>query len=193
MRRDKTLRMIERYCKGKVLDLGCGTGSVTEYLFRKGFDVEGCDFDEGRISIAKKKNPKINYFLFDLDKQELKKKYDTIVLMGVLEGLNSKPSEVLMRLKKNLNVGGRIIFEVPNTNSLQNRIRSLFGMEPLDEMFPKTYRFTKKRVFGVIRAARFKPVKITTTGFVQIRGKNIPMIDSMAQEFFAVIEGGQEK
>jgi 2-polyprenyl-3-methyl-5-hydroxy-6-metoxy-1,4-benzoquinol methylase len=188
MRQKKTLKMIEKYSKGKILDLGCGTGSVSSYLYRKGFDVEGCDISKKRLKIAKNKDPKINYFLYDLDNENLKKKYDTIILMGVLEGIHTLPWKALAKLKRNLNKKGRIIVEVPNFNALQRRIRSFFGREPLDALSPKTYNFTKKRIIQSALKAKYKIKRITTTKFIQIRNLNFPMIDFLAQEFFMVIE-----
>lgn len=184
----KTFKMVKQHARGKTLDIGCGTGKVSNYLFKCGFDVEGCDFNKERLEIAKKNNPKVNYFFFDLNKQNLKKKYDTIILMGVIEYLDSLPWDVLIKLKKNLNVGGRIIFEVPNINAIQRRIRGLFGMEPLDSLECKTYKFTKKRILKTIKKAKFKTIVLTSTKFIQIRGFDIPMINSFAQNFFVVVK-----
>ena len=188
MRRGKTLKMIEKECSGNILDLGCGTGSVSNYLYDKGFNIEGCDVSKRRLNIAKNKNKNIPYFLFDIDKEILKKKYDTIIMMGILEGIESLPWDILKKLKKSLKKNGKIIFEVPNANAAQKRFRVLFGMDPLDPLYPKVYLFTKKRIMNIIKRSNYKIIRFTTTKFIQLKGINIPMVNSLAQEFFIVIE-----
>jgi len=50
--------------KGTELDLGCGPGEFTDYLFKKGLKkITGIDLSEGMINEAKKKYPKINFQL----------------------------------------------------------------------------------------------------------------------------------
>src|SRR5687768_9866700 len=45
-------------CKPKrVLDLACGTGSITHELYKAGYEVEGADFSEAMVRIARRKLP----------------------------------------------------------------------------------------------------------------------------------------
>lgn len=41
----------------RVLDLACGTGNVTAELFKRGYEVEGVDFSEPMLAIARRKLP----------------------------------------------------------------------------------------------------------------------------------------
>ena len=41
---------------GIVADLGCGTGTMTEYLAEKGYDMIGIDASEEMLEIAQEKN-----------------------------------------------------------------------------------------------------------------------------------------
>ncbi len=43
---------------GLILDLGCGTGNVTEYLAKAGYDMIGLDMSEDMLNIAIKKREK---------------------------------------------------------------------------------------------------------------------------------------
>jgi ubiquinone/menaquinone biosynthesis C-methylase UbiE len=44
-----------------VLDAGCGTGYLSQQLLKKGAQVNGIDFSEKMIKIARKKHPNINF------------------------------------------------------------------------------------------------------------------------------------
>jgi SAM-dependent methyltransferase len=66
--------------KGKVLDIGCGSGTHSLYLQEKGFDVTSIDISENAIEACQLrglKNAKVEDVL-DLDENE---KYDTILLL----------------------------------------------------------------------------------------------------------------
>lgn len=52
--------------KGKILDLGCGIGPVSNYLNKFGYDCIGYDIDEYHINMAKKYKPELNLFVGDI-------------------------------------------------------------------------------------------------------------------------------
>lgn len=62
--------------KGRVLDIGCGTGRTTIPLFREGYDTIGIDISNGMIDnakkIARKKGLKIDYRMGDATDLEFK-------------------------------------------------------------------------------------------------------------------------
>ena len=64
------LNKFSKYIKkgGKILDLGCGSGRPSKYLFDKGMVIEGVDFSEEMIKIARKKYPKISFKRMDMRK-----------------------------------------------------------------------------------------------------------------------------
>lgn len=68
----------------KILDLACGHGRHTIELKKKGFNIEGLDFSDYLIKIAKecakKENLQINFYKQDIHKINLKTKYDKIFL-----------------------------------------------------------------------------------------------------------------
>ena len=41
--------------EGLVLDLGCGTGNMTDFLAAKGYDMIGVDYSEDMLEIASEK------------------------------------------------------------------------------------------------------------------------------------------
>jgi len=186
-RRIKSIKNIEKYITGgKVLDVGCKTGVITNYFSKKGFDIVGIDINKKWVNFAKSNYPGERFLLKDIMTE--KGKFDTILLIGVLEEIPIFPEEVLMRIKKNLNKGGRIIIEVRNMNSAKRRIKTLFGLEPVDPFEGRLWHFTKKRLEKVISDTQYKILKMTSNKWESLRSKTFPTPDGFSEEIWAVIE-----
>jgi putative AdoMet-dependent methyltransferase len=78
----------------KVLDIGFGTGVLTNKLYENGHRIDGLDFSLKMISIAKSKMPKANLIEWDitngLPPEILEKKYDSIVSTYTLHHLTDE-------------------------------------------------------------------------------------------------------
>lgn len=97
--------------KGKVLDVGCGSGNHSLYLQKKGLKVKAIDISKGAVDVAKKRGV-IHTELKDiLDETET---FDTILLLmngtGIFETV-SKVSTYLNHLKSLLNPNGYILID----------------------------------------------------------------------------------
>ena len=72
-----------------ILDIGCGGGLLSEPMCRLGASVTGIDASIKNISIAKlhakKDNLKINYLCSSPEKLKIKKKFDVILNMEIIE------------------------------------------------------------------------------------------------------------
>lgn len=105
--------------EGLVLDMGCGTGSITEYLGQAGYDMIGIDNSEDMLSIAMEKaaakDLNILYLLQDMREFEL---YGTVAAaVSICDSMNyiTEPEELLevFRLVNNyLDPGGLFIFDL---------------------------------------------------------------------------------
>ena len=75
--------------KINILDIGCGGGLLSEPMTRLGANVTGIDASSKNINIAKhhaKKNKlKINYICSSPEKLKIKKKFDVILNMEIVE------------------------------------------------------------------------------------------------------------
>ncbi|MFW9970648.1 MAG: class I SAM-dependent methyltransferase [Candidatus Odinarchaeota archaeon] len=74
--------------KGKMLDVGCGTGENSIFFAKHGFDVIGIDYVEEAINKALKKteNRNINvkfYVMNALNLEDLHQKFDFIIDSGL--------------------------------------------------------------------------------------------------------------
>ena len=84
------LKAKQRHLKKiNILDIGCGGGLLSEPMTRLGANVTGIDASSKNISIAKlhaKKNKlKINYLCSSPEKLKIKKKFDVILNMEIVE------------------------------------------------------------------------------------------------------------
>ena len=61
---DKFLAFLPK--EAKLLDVGCGPGTFTKYLLKKGFDVEGLDLSQEMLKIAKEKVPQVEFKKMDM-------------------------------------------------------------------------------------------------------------------------------
>jgi len=98
--------------KGKILDVGCGAGSHSLYLQKKGFEVTAIDTSEGAIEVCKLRG------ITDarcIDLLQLKgEKFDTILLLMNGTGIFQKlefTEKYLQYLKSLLNPNGEIIID----------------------------------------------------------------------------------
>ncbi len=69
--------------KNLVVDLGCGTGTLTELLYKRGFDMIGVDCSEAMLNVAMEKKAKsgsdILYLLQDMRELDLFSTVGTII------------------------------------------------------------------------------------------------------------------
>jgi len=102
---------------GLVLDLGCGTGNITELLSKKGFDMIGVDNSEEMLQIAMEKNKdeKVLYLLQDMREFEL---YGTIkAAVSICDSMNyileeDELVEVFRLVNNYLDPGGVFVFDM---------------------------------------------------------------------------------
>jgi len=94
----------------KVLEIGCGNGRNSNYLARRGFEVEAVDFSETAIAAARENAPndKVSYFrqsVFDFDLSG--KTFDFVYDSGCFHHIapHRRP-EFLSIVSAALNVGG---------------------------------------------------------------------------------------
>jgi 2-polyprenyl-3-methyl-5-hydroxy-6-metoxy-1,4-benzoquinol methylase len=110
--------------KGKILDLGAGTGAFLATMKNKGWDIRGIEPDEGAREVAK------NTFHIELGEtkelQELPKSgFDAITLWHVLEHVHQLHLYV-EQLKSLLKPEGKLFIAVPNYTSVDHSIYKLY-------------------------------------------------------------------
>lgn len=104
---------------GILLDLGCGTGSLTELLAQEGYDMIGVDFSEDMLQIAMEKREEsglpILYLLQDMREFEL---YGTVrAVVSICDSMNyildyGELVQVFSLVNNYLDPGGIFIFDL---------------------------------------------------------------------------------
>jgi len=116
------------------LEIGCGEGYVTKFLWDLGINIEGADISPEALKIAKEKFHEINFTqksIYELTKYN--KKYDAIFAIEVLEHL-SNPELAINEMIKCSNKF--LILSVPNepffrlANILRLKYLKNFGNTP---------------------------------------------------------------
>lgn len=68
-----------------VLDIGCGAGTKTKYLIRKGLDVLGIDFSEEMIRIARREVPEGKFLVMNAKNLSgLEQEFDGVLAHAIL-------------------------------------------------------------------------------------------------------------
>ena len=120
-----------------VLDLACGTGSLSVLLAQKGYKVLGCDISEQMLTEAADKAAELSenppYFIRQR-MQDLFLPYPVDWIVCCLDGINylTEPEDckkTFRRCFENLNPGGILTFDINSAGKL----RALDGQVWLDE------------------------------------------------------------
>ena len=102
--------------KSRVLDIGCGNGRDSYFFNKKGFKVTGIDISKKAIQKNSKVLVKNLIFKkFDIDKDEIKNKYDVIYCRFFVHTVSELLENKLISLiKKSKNKGTLVFFEFRN-------------------------------------------------------------------------------
>ncbi len=151
--------MPQRGVRGKILDIGCGSGETLSQLTSIGWDAYGMDVDNQAIKIAHTRGLKNVSLGSYIDMRKYPDNFfDAIRLYHVIEHLDN-PQYCIRLAYKKLKKGGELIMGTPNAKSLLAKIAGRYWMN-LDAprhlylFTPETISVLLKRSgFGKIRAS----------------------------------------
>ena len=106
------VEIINKYVRGKVLDLGCGEGRLYPLLSKKG-NYQGIDIDLGYITTAKINFPEGWFKVAETDSLDFRDEVFDIVFCGfnVIDEIGGKSLSEIYRVLK---IGGLFIFSYHN-------------------------------------------------------------------------------
>ncbi len=114
-----------------ILDIGCGGGLLSEPMARMGASVTGIDASDQNIKIAKlhsKKNKlKINYLCSSPEKLNIKKKFDVILNMEIVEHVENV--DFFLKSSSNLLKKNGLMFVATINKTLKSYVFAIVGAE----------------------------------------------------------------
>ena len=114
-----------------ILDVGCGGGLLSEPMARMGARVTGIDASDQNIKIAKlhpKKNKlKINYLCSSPEKLNVKKKFDVILNMEIIEHVENV--DFFLKSCSNLLKKNGLMFVATINKTLKSYVFAIVGAE----------------------------------------------------------------
>lgn len=139
----------------KVLDLGCAMGSFTKYISDMGFSVDGIDISENFIAIAKQKVKTCHFYVMDMLKMNLNKKYNGIMCINSSIHIEKKNMLFLFKeIKSMLEEDGVVLI------ILQEGEGEKYIKEPFDETVEEFVSFyTPEEIEEVFHSAGFTILK----------------------------------
>jgi len=127
---DKILALVAK--KSKILDIGCGTGQVANFLAEKDYEVIGIDLSSIFVKEAKKGKAKFKV----MDSTSLKFKdnsFDAVISAETLEHIPN-PEKALLEMTRVLKKDGLIFLRFPNKQSTLNNFSTLLLKKPLFQL-----------------------------------------------------------
>jgi trans-aconitate methyltransferase len=127
----------------RILDLGCGTGHLTEKIAAAGAKVVGVDRSPDMVLQAREKYPALQFEVMDAREISFAEPFDAVFSNATLHWIK-EPERVIMGIVKTLRAGGRFAAEFGgkgNTNELMKAVERAWLMEHLPGPAPKPWYY----------------------------------------------------
>jgi len=115
--------------KYRILDLGCGNGSLSNLIAQEGYQVVGVEKSKSGVNLAQENFPNCKFIqgsIYNLPYDKLGDKFDMVIATEVIEHL-FYPKELVRAAKKCLKPQGRLIITTPYHGYFKNLILALTG------------------------------------------------------------------
>jgi 2-polyprenyl-3-methyl-5-hydroxy-6-metoxy-1,4-benzoquinol methylase len=111
---------------GRLLDVGCGRGTVAAHFAELGHNVTAVDISPLAIQWTERQHPLIKAAVLDLECEPLSGSFETILCLEVLQQVRD-PKSVLAKLRDALAPHGSLVVSLPNEFHLARRLSILLG------------------------------------------------------------------
>lgn len=142
-----------------ILDVGCGTGTLTEKIAEAGAIVTGIDASAEMIVKAKQAYNNIEFFVKDATDFSFDKKFDAVFSNATFHWIKNQ-QQLLQRIYNSLKQDGRLVYEMGakhNIESIHNALKNVL----IDEGFKAN---TKIEV-NYFASAGEQAIMLEKTGF----------------------------
>lgn len=156
-----SIDVLRPHLRGRVLELGFGTGQMTAGLLAEGVDTSVVEGSPLLVEEARRRHPGLDVYEGLFEDFTPAQPVDCLLAAHVFEHVEN-PSELMEHLNTWLVPGGTIIAVVPNAESLHRRLAVHMGLqENLDDLSPRDHLVGHRRVYTVDWMSR----ELTEAGF----------------------------
>jgi 2-polyprenyl-3-methyl-5-hydroxy-6-metoxy-1,4-benzoquinol methylase len=167
---------------GRVLDVGCSSGYLSERLQAQGASVVGLEMDERAAAYARRFCEAVH--VGDVETMDLPFEpgsFDAILCGDLLEHLRD-PEAFLTRVRPLLRPGGSLVLSTPNVANWSIRLSLLFGRFRYTERGildrTHTHLFTRKTLLETLEASGYRVAKLDFT--VPVPLLSTPRVEAVA-------------
>jgi trans-aconitate methyltransferase len=124
---EKLLDILDPKRGERILDLGCGTGQLTQQIADRGADVVGLDASPEMIGQARQNYPKLRFVLEDAARMPFDREFDAVFSNAALHWI-ADASAAAERIARSLRRGGRLVAELGgkgNVRSIMDAVESV--------------------------------------------------------------------
>jgi len=111
---------------GRLLDVGCGRGTVAAHFAELGHLVTAVDVSPLAIRWTERQHPHIKAAVLDVESEPLTGTFETILCLEVLQQVRN-PVDALAKMRDALAPAGALIVSLPNEFHLARRLAILLG------------------------------------------------------------------
>lgn len=109
----------------RILDLGCGTGDLTNKIASQGVEVIGIDSATTMIEQARHKYPHLHFEVLDARNLDYKEEFDAVFSNAALHWI-TEPDKVIFGIHQALKQGGRFVAEFGGKGNVKAIITALY-------------------------------------------------------------------
>ncbi len=134
------IMQLKKFSVFKGLDIGCGSGYFTRFLYANGYDMTGLDISTEMLDVARKKSMEerknITYLQGDVSKFSSFEKYDFVTAIN--DCFNYVPKTKLVNAFKNvyklLNKNGVFIFDISSEKKFNDKLSGTVSVDDREEV-----------------------------------------------------------
>ncbi|WP_414528914.1 class I SAM-dependent methyltransferase [Nodularia chucula] len=128
---EELLKLLNAKPRESILDLGCGTGQLTEKISLSGAEVIGIDSSDAMIEKAKQNYPHLLFDVADARNFQLDQPLDAVFSNATLHWVK-EPEAAIACVHQALKSGGRFVAELGGKGNVQAITKALYsGLEAL--------------------------------------------------------------
>ncbi|MBK8178713.1 MAG: methyltransferase domain-containing protein [Planctomycetes bacterium] len=147
---DEVLSLLAAEPEERIIDLGCGTGHLTQRISERGAEVVGVDASETMVAKARAAYPGLRFVLADAARLDLGTDFDAVFSNAALHWMRDQ-QRVFERVHAHLRPKGRFVFEMGGAGNLA-AVSEAVGLALREEGAPLAAIGEKNRYLSLNRA-----------------------------------------